>query len=165
MIPRIVFDNPFFSWVLVSLLVYSGLFWAYYNGILAYVVMADFTHIALAILILFVYCNLSLGGMAFKLQQILNGDNDNYNEAYLNYYPIQMWCAIVPIMGLIGTVIGLSKLMRDAATVDVDTIVEMIGIGTGAALYPTGVGLFFVIVITFQRFLQTHVFKIYKYVR
>lgn len=162
MIPMIVFKNPFFSWVLTSAMLYSGLFWAYYVGLIAYILHADFTGIAAVLMIVLIYCNLSLGWMAHRLQQIIL-DGVATADFYAKYDTIGLFMFISPTLGLLGTVIGLSRLMKDAATVDIDTIVALMGTGTGSALFPTAIGLFSVIVLTVQKFLQTHSFRIHDF--
>ena len=168
MIPLVVFKNPFLSWVLTSALFYSGLFWAYYTGLLAYVFHADSTHISFVLSIVLIYCNLSLGVMSHKLQQMIYDDNvapDRSSYFYTLFDSIGMFMTVAPTMGLLGTVIGLSRLMKDAATVNIDTIVELLGTGTGAALFPTAVGLVLSIVLGFQRFIPMHSFRIHGFAR
>ena len=168
MIPNTIFRNPFLSWILTSALIYSGLFWAYYVGLISHIYHNDFTHIAAGLLAVFVYVNLSLGVMAHKLQTFINNDEKQIYETsifYTNFDVIGYFALTAPSLGFLGTVIGLTELMRDAATVDINTIAGLIGNGTGAALYPTGVGLVMFLVISFQKFLQTHAFRIYGFAR
>ena len=159
MIPMIVFKNPFLSWVLSSALLYSGIFWAYYVGLISYIIQADFTGIAAFLMLIMVYCNLSLGWMAHRLQQMIFDESVDLNF-YAKYDTIGLFMFVSPTLGLLGTVIGLSRLMKDAATVDIDTIVALMGTGTGSALFPTAIGLFSVIVLTVQKFLQTHSYRV-----
>jgi hypothetical protein len=174
MIPIIAFRHPFFSWVLTSALMYSALFWAYYTGLIAYVLAADFTSIAASLLVVLIYCNLSIGWLAFKMQgmveQQLSPTAEVVDSEYSSYFytlfdTIGLFIYIAPTLGLLGTVIGLSRLMKDAATVDIDTIVELLGTGTGSALYPTAMGLILVVILTIQRFLVMHSFRIFGFAR
>lgn len=168
MIPLIVFKNPFLTWVLTSALLYSGLFWAYYTGLLAYVLLADFTYIAALLLGILIYCNLSLGVMSHRLQQMIYDENVKMDESsyfYTLFDTIGMFMFVAPTLGLLGTVIGLSRLMKDAATVNIDTIVELLGTGTGSALFPTAMGLVLVVVLTIQRFIPMHSFRVHGFAR
>ena len=166
MIPLVVFKNPFLSWVLTSALFYSALFWGIYTGIVEHVIAADFTHIAAIILGMLVYCNLSLGLMSLKLQQmIMQGEVDETESSYFytQFDNIGLFMVAAPTMGLLGTVIGLSRLMEQSATVNLDTIVDLLATGTGAALYPTAMGLVLALVLLFQRHIPMHSFRIHGF--
>jgi hypothetical protein len=167
MIPMIVFRNPFLSWVLSSAILYSAVFWAYYSGILTHIYEADFTCIAVGLVGLMVYTNLSLGVMAHHLQQyIFTGATDEETSLYYTQFDVIGYFLITaPSLGLFGTVIGLSRLMETSANVSIENIANLIGTGTGAALYPTGVGVLMLLVIGFQRFLLTHSFRINGFAR
>jgi hypothetical protein len=166
MIPLVVFRNPFLSWVLVSALLYSGLFWAYYSGLITYVIAADFTYIALALLLVLVYCNLSLGWMSHRLQQMIADEYEDEEDSsyfYTLFDTIGLWMFIAPSLGLLGTVIGLSHIMKESATVDIDSIVTLLGTGTGSALFPTAMGLVLTIILQFQRFIVMHSFRVHGF--
>lgn len=163
MIPDTIFKNPFLSWLLTSAVLYSAIFWAYYVGFLSHIIQTDFTYIATGLMGLLVYLNLSLGQMSIKLQKIINTEwfsGDEIRGLVPKYDVISYLSVTGPSIGFLGTVIGLTNLMENAATVSIDSISEMIGNGTGAALYPTGVGLVLFLVIGFQRFLQIHAFRV-----
>lgn len=165
MIPLIVFRNPFLSWVLTSAILYSGMFWAAYSGLAAYVFHADFTYISVVLVAILTYCNLSLGLISLRLQRMVTngGSLDEASYLYSLFDTVGMFMFIAPTLGLLGTVIGLSRLMKDAATVDIDTIVTLLGTGTGSALFPTAIGLVLVVVLTIQRFIAMHSFRVHGF--
>mgnify|MGYP000908911288 CR=1 FL=1 len=169
MIPNMVFTRPVISLAVVDGLTLTGLFWLYHFGVLRQVISTDHTYLATGIFVVAVYLSLSLSVMAWELSRFISEKADASPIAtslfYTKFDVVAFGTVMLPSVGFLGTVIGLSSLMLSAKHVSVETFSDLVGSGTSTALYPTAVGLIGFLILSVKRFILTHSFRIHGFVR
>ena len=168
---KLVYQNPFFTWLVLSVLTYTGVFWLWYTGYIILVFHSDFTRIAALLFCAFVILNVSLGMKAHQLQQFIIG-HPSTDETVDWYDGLDLWYFVMkvfPYLGFMGTVIGLSNLMQtstaglDVTPEAIHQLMKHVGENSGAALYPTLVGGFgYLLIMTHVKSL-THSFMRNRY--
>lgn len=169
MLPSFVFKNPEITTVLFNCLLYTGLYWAWASGIFTDVVSTDYTYLALVNFILIIYCNVTMTIMSWELGRLIKNryDDNNINESlyYTKFDFVAFITVLLPMIGFLGTVIGLAFLMKSAGGVTIENFAVAVGDGTSTALYPTMTGIVGWLVLSVQRFLLTHSFRLHGLAR
>lgn len=170
---KVIWYNPFLSWLILTVLTHTGVFWAWHSGIFNLLLASDFTRISIGLFIVFVFLNVILGLKAYKLQSFINSENYPDPVETANFYDgFDLWnyvVAIFPYVGFIGTVIGLANLMQTSTTgVDLDAdaikvLMQHVGQNSGAALYPTLIGGMGHLIIRTHVKILTHTFMKQRY--
>src|SRR5438105_1913407 len=136
-----ILSNPLLTWFLSSVLTATGFFWLWHSGIVHLVLSADITGICAGLLVLFTLISAYMGWWAYRLQS----DSDISYPALTREMEIGCFVSdMMPIIGLIGTVIGLSYMFQSTGvgvaisdTNGVSALLAHLGLGTGTALFTT----------------------------
>ena len=125
---------PWFRWWIMMVLISIGSFILYWTGFAIHVWENDVTKLTYVIYVLFVFFSTRIGIKTYKTCK--------YNKVYETDKIVE-WSDRFPVLGIIGTVIGLSYLFgtADFGSADTTALAKTIGIGTGTALYTTMSGL------------------------
>lgn len=135
--------KKFLAWWISVLLIGTGVFWAYFFGLVQTVWEADETHITSLIAVVFVVCNLYLGVLAYKIDSPYDWDTVSIKKRLetLWFMSEQMMA-----LGMLGTVIGLIMMLSTTSVGSIDSS-SMQGVlagmwkAMGLALYTNAVGL------------------------
>lgn len=139
------------EWWTIFSAVTTALVVVYFRGMFDVVNEADMTKLGFVILLLFYLSTIHNGWLIYKLNR-LTDDQIDYHircKAFLS--------GSMPVLGLIGTGIGLAYLFHGAfgggGSVDIAKAVPVISTGTGTALYTTICGLIFGLLLRIQSFI------------
>lgn len=144
--------KKFMAWWVSVLLIGTGVFWAYFFGLVHTVLQADETYITSLIAAIFVACNLKLGVIAYQI------DSPNYWDMDVIKKRLEtLWFMSEQLMalGMLGTVIGLIMMLSTTSVGSIDAG-SMQGVLTGMwkamglALYTNAVGLVCSILLKLQ---------------
>lgn len=129
--------KPFYIWWLTNLLVATGVFWAYYHGIVHKIWVDDVTMITSALAILYVITTGLIGYVA-------------YTKDYTSKLVDACWFLSEQMLalGMLGTVIGFIYLLSSGITsasvtdpTSLATLLANMSVGLGIALYTNAVGI------------------------
>ena len=140
------------AWWVSVLLIGTGVFWAYFFGLVHTVWVADETYITSLIAAIFVACNVKLGIMAYQIDSPDYWDMDTIKKRLET-----MWFMSEQMMalGMLGTVIGLIMMLSTTTVGSIDGgsmqgILAGMWKSMGLALYTNAVGLICSIVLKLQ---------------
>lgn len=174
MIPLVLFRKPLLTMVVIDGLTLTGLFWLFHSGMLTRVIATDFTYLALTIFAIFTYVTLSLTNMSRGLGTLIEERNNNASDPlfvassslfYTGFDVVAFTTVMLPTLGFLGTVIGLSSMMNGAHDVQIDTFSDFIGSSSAAALFPTMVGITAFLILSLKRFILMHSHRIHGLAR
>lgn len=129
--------KPFYIWWLTNLLVATGVFWAYYHGIVYKIWVDDVTMITSALAVLYVITTGLIGYVA-------------YTKDYASKLVDACWFLSEQMLalGMLGTVIGFIYLLSSGITsasvtdpTSLATLLANMSVGLGIALYTNAVGI------------------------
>jgi len=129
--------KPFYIWWITNLAVASGVFWAYYQGIIEKIWYDDVTMITSVLAILYLATTAMIGYVA-------------YTKNYASKIVDACWFLSEQMLalGMLGTVIGfiylLSSGISSASVTDptsLATLLANMSVGLGIALYTNAVGI------------------------
>lgn len=129
--------KPFYIWWLTNLLVATGVFWAYYHGIVHKIWVDDVTMITSALAVLYVITTGLIGYVA-------------YTKDYASKLVDACWFLSEQMLalGMLGTVIGFIYLLSSGITsasvtdpTSLATLLANMSVGLGIALYTNAVGI------------------------
>lgn len=129
--------KPFYIWWVTNLVVMSGLFWAWYHGIVLTIWQDDVTMITSALVVMFFITNILIGYIA-------------YTKDFASKIVDACWFLSEQMLalGMLGTVIGfiylLSSGISSASVTDptsLATLLANMSVGLGIALYTNAVGI------------------------
>lgn len=131
------FVKSFYIWWITNLAVASGVFWAYYEGIIQKIWHDDVTMITSALAILYIITTCMIGYVAFT---------KNYGSKLVDacWFLSEQMLAL----GMLGTVVGfiylLSSGITSASVTDPTSLASLLAnmsVGLGIALYTNAVGI------------------------
>lgn len=129
--------KPLYIWWITNLLVMSGVFWAWYAGIVSKIWHDDVTMITSLLGLMYIVTTLFIGYIA-------------YTKDYANKLVDACWFLSEQMLalGMLGTVIGfiylLSSGITSASVTDpssLATLLANMSVGLGIALYTNAVGI------------------------
>lgn len=129
--------KPFYIWWLTNLVVATGVFWAYYHGIVHKIWADDVTMITSALAVLYVITTGLIGYVA-------------YTKDYASKLVDACWFLSEQMLalGMLGTVIGFIYLLSSGITsasvtdpTSLATLLANMSVGLGIALYTNAVGI------------------------
>lgn len=140
----------FLRWWLIICLTGVGLFFLCWNGGVDYVNKADFTKISFLIFALFVYASARIGWHC-------RGGSCSFDDAW----PSKYICRELPKLGLIGTLVGMSKMLLAFSGGNINfqdplqsqQVISNMALGMSTALITTIAGL------VFSRILRLEIFN------
>lgn len=129
--------KPFYIWWITNLTVASGVFWAYYHGIVEKIWYDDVTMITSVLAILYIVTTLLIGYVAYT-------KDFGHKIVDACWFLSEQMLAI----GMLGTVVGfiylLSSGISSASVTDptsLATLLANMSVGLGIALYTNAVGI------------------------
>lgn len=135
--------KKFMAWWVSVLLIATGIFWAYFFGLVHTVWTADETYITSLIALIFVACNVKLGTIAYQI-----GDPDYWDTETFKKRLETLWFMSEQLMalGMMGTVIGLIMMLSTTSVGSIDagsmqSVLSGMWKSMGLALYTNAVGL------------------------
>lgn len=144
--------KKFMAWWVSVLLIGTGIFWAYFFGLVHTVWEADETYITSLIAIIFLVCNLKLGAIAFHIDSPKYWDMDTIKKRLES-----LWFMSEQMMalGMLGTVIGLIMMLATTTVGSIDagsmqSVLAGMWKAMGLALYANAVGLVCSILLKLQ---------------
>jgi hypothetical protein len=144
--------KKFMAWWVSVLLIGTGIFWAYFFGLVDTVLEADETYITSLIAAIFVVCNLKLGAIAYHIDS-----PDYWDMEQLKKKLETQWFMSEQMMalGMLGTVIGLIMMLSTTTVGSIDAgsmqgILSGMWKSMGLALYTNAVGLICSILLKLQ---------------
>jgi hypothetical protein len=150
--------KKFMAWWASVLLIGTGVFWAYFFGLVHTVWIADETYITSLIAVIFVVCNLKLGSIAYHIDSPNYWDMDQLKKKLetLWFMSEQMMA-----LGMLGTVIGLIMMLSTTTVGSIDSgsmqgILSGMWKSMGLALYTNAVGLICSILLKLQVYYVGH---------
>ena len=129
--------KPFYVWWITNLAVASGVFWAWYSGIISKIWYDDVTMITSALAILYIITTAMIGYVA-------------YTKDYASKIVDACWFLSEQMLalGMLGTVVGfiylLSSGISSASVTDPTSLAGLLAhmsVGLGIALYTNAVGI------------------------
>ena len=129
--------KPFYIWWVTNLFVISGLFWAWYQGIVAKIWHDDITMITSMLLVLYFITTSIIGYIAYT---------KNFKHKFVDtaWFLSEQMLAL----GMLGTVIGFIYLLTSGVTsasvTDPASLAKLLGnmsVGLGIALYTNATGI------------------------
>ena len=125
---------PWFKWWIMFVLISIGSTLLYTTGFANLVWENDVTKLTYAIYFIFLYFTIKIGVKTYQTCR--------YNKPCITDTIVE-WSDRFPVLGIIGTVIGLSYLFNttDFGGADTTALAKTIGQGTGTALFTTMAGL------------------------
>lgn len=129
--------KSFYIWWITNLAVASGVFWAYYQGIIQKIWHDDVTMITSALAILYIITTCIIGYVAYT---------KNYKSKLVDasWFLSEQMLAL----GMLGTVIGFIYLLSSGITsasvtdpTSLATLLANMSVGLGIALYTNAVGI------------------------
>ena len=129
--------KPFYIWWITNLAVASGVFWAYYHGIVARIWYDDVTMITTALAVLYVVTTAIIGYIAYT---------KNFTSKLVDacWFLSEQMLSI----GMLGTVVGFIYLLFSGITsasvtdpTSLATLLANMSVGLGIALYTNAVGI------------------------
>lgn len=135
--------KKFMAWWVSVLLIGTGIFWAYFFGLVHTVLAADETYITSLIAVIFVVCNVKLGFIAYQIDSPNYWDMDTVKKRLET-----LWFMSEQLMalGMMGTVIGLIMMLSTTSVGSIDagsmqSVLSGMWKSMGLALYTNAVGL------------------------
>lgn len=129
--------KPFYIWWITNLIVATGVFWAYYHGIVQKIWVDDVTMITTALAVLYIITTGLIGVIA-------------YTKDYGSKLVDACWFLSEQMLalGMLGTVIGFIYLLSSGITsasvtdpTSLATLLANMSVGLGIALYTNAVGI------------------------
>jgi hypothetical protein len=129
--------KPFYIWWITNLLVASGVFWAWHNGIVAKIWYDDVTMITSVLSLLYVVTTALIGYVA-------------YTKDFASKIVDACWFLSEQMLaiGMLGTVVGFIYLLSSGITsasvtdpTSLATLLANMSVGLGIALYTNAVGI------------------------
>jgi hypothetical protein len=129
--------KPFYIWWVTNLAVASGVFWAYYHGIVHEIWADDITMITTALAVLYVVTTAMIGYIA-------------YTKDFTNKIVDACWFLSEQMLalGMLGTVLGFIYLLTSSITsasvsdpASLATLLANMSVGLGIALYTNAIGI------------------------
>lgn len=135
--------KKFMAWWVSVLLIATGIFWAYFFGLVHTIWEADETFITSLIAIIFVVCNLKLGVIAYHIDSPDYWDMDTIKKRLESQW---FMSEQMMALGMLGTVIGLIMMLATTTVGSIDAgsmqgILAGMWKAMGLALYANAVGL------------------------
>lgn len=131
----------FIRWLLLSTLIGIGALFAFYYGIFHMIAAADRTGISIGIAALFIFFTVSSGVNTYRQEK------SDQNIGYTYIHNVKFVSDIMPVLGMIGTVIGFVMMLETFSGLDannkacVSAAIGQMGQGMGTALVTTLCGL------------------------
>jgi hypothetical protein len=131
------FIKPFYIWWITNLAVATGIFWAYYSGIIAKIWLDDVTMITSVLFAMFLITNALIGFVS-------------YTKDFTSKLVDACWFLSEQMLalGMLGTVVGfiylLSSGISNASVSDPTSLAALLtnmSVGLGIALYTNAVGI------------------------
>lgn len=133
----------------------------YKYGLLQHIIASDSTRLCLIIQLCFILFSLFLGIKTYKLvslhsrTQSIDKDIDVYNEEQKISLIYKFMAYVLPSLGLIGTVFGMSSALYSFTQTDllIDTkqMIQSLSNGMYSALYTTGYGAIYGLLLYVQK--------------
>lgn len=129
--------KPFYIWWITNLLVASGVFWAWHNGIVTKIWYDDVTMITSVLSVLYVFTTILIGYVA-------------YTKEFSSKIVDACWFLSEQMLaiGMLGTVVGFIYLLSSGITsasvndpTSLATLLANMSVGLGIALYTNAVGI------------------------
>lgn len=129
--------KPFYIWWITNLLVASGVFWAWHNGIVTKIWYDDVTMITSVLSVLYVFTTILIGYVAYTKE---------FSSKIIDacWFLSEQMLAI----GMLGTVVGFIYLLSSGITsasvndpTSLATLLANMSVGLGIALYTNAVGI------------------------
>jgi hypothetical protein len=150
---------PFLTWLFITLISYTGLFWAYTLGFVHIIASTDITGLSTIILALYAFINLYIGYLSWLVERTPDMDQGDKRILEKNMQlPFWLHYAL-PVLGFTGTVIGLMVLFNtnlNTNVTDLNAVTDLLksfGHSAGAAIGPTLIGLIASLILSFHIFL------------